>query len=164
MTSSGDIFYCLSGWAGKEKMPHQKGVIDIQSTPKKEVLHLRQSYLSVPFFMALLGYFLPKILHKDAFRVRIEGNAHERPCKKPYCTGTKSASNFLSIIPSWIFVQIMFGYIYPTEQCLNLAAKIYLCYVSRLRICQLFTVLTGVISNWKSCNTPVLDWWPHLIW
>ena len=50
--------------------------------PKKEVLHLRQLYLSVPFFMALLGYFLPKILHKDAFRVRIEGNAHERPCKK----------------------------------------------------------------------------------
>ena len=36
---------------------------------------------------------------------------------------------------------------FPTEQCLNLAAKIYLCYVSWLRICQLFTVLTGVISK-----------------
>ena len=33
----------------------------------------------------------------------------------------------------------------PTEQCLNLAAKNYLCYVSWLRMCQLFTVLTGVI-------------------
>ena len=31
------------------------------------------------------------------------------------------------------------------EQCLNLAAKNYLCYVSWLRMCQLFTVLTGVI-------------------
>ena len=33
----------------------------------------------------------------------------------------------------------------PIEQCLNLAAKNYLCYVSWLRMCQLFTVLTGVI-------------------
>ena len=33
----------------------------------------------------------------------------------------------------------------PTEQCLNLAAKNYLCYVSWLRMCQLLTVLTGVI-------------------
>ena len=33
----------------------------------------------------------------------------------------------------------------PTEQCLNSAPKSYLCYGSWLRICQLFTVLTGVI-------------------
>ena len=35
----------------------------------------------------------------------------------------------------------------PTEQGINLAAKIYLCYVSWIRIVQLFTVLTGVISK-----------------
>ena len=34
---------------------------------------------------------------------------------------------------------------FPIEQCLNLAAKNYLCYVCWLRMCQLFTVLTGVI-------------------
>ena len=32
----------------------------------------------------------------------------------------------------------------PTEQCLNLGANIYLCYVSWLRMCRLFLVLTGV--------------------
>ena len=38
-----------------------------------------------------------------------------------------------------------FSQLPPIEQCLNLAAKNYLCYVSYLRMCQLFTVLTGVI-------------------
>ena len=35
----------------------------------------------------------------------------------------------------------------PTAQCLNSAAKNYLCYVSWLRMCQLLTVLTGVVLN-----------------
>ena len=39
----------------------------------------------------------------------------------------------------------MESYHSPTEQFLNLVAKNYLCYVSWLRMCQLFTVLTGVI-------------------
>ena len=82
MTSSGYIFNCLSRWAGKEKMPHQKGVIDIQSTPKrKSYIYDSHIYLS-PFLWLYWDIFLPKILLKDAFRVRIEGNAHERPCKK----------------------------------------------------------------------------------
>ena len=34
---------------------------------------------------------------------------------------------------------------FHTEQCLNLAPKLYFCYVSWLRLYQLFTVLTGVI-------------------
>ena len=34
-------------------------------------------------------------------------------------------------------------YVRPKEQCLNLAAKKYLSYVSWLRMFQLFTVLTG---------------------
>ena len=46
----------------------------------------------------------------------------------------------------------------PTEQCLNLAAKIYLFYVYWLRICQLFTVLTGVISNSLKKAVPDLYW------
>ena len=42
----------------------------------------------------------------------------------------------------------------PTEQCLNLAAQKYLCYVSWLRICQLFTVLTGVIFQMSELPDP----------
>ena len=42
----------------------------------------------------------------------------------------------------------------PTAQCLNSAAKNYLCYVSWLRMCQLLTVLTGVIFQcWISALT-----------
>ena len=44
-----------------------------------------------------------------------------------------------------VLVDVLDFSINPTEQCLNLAAKNYLCYVSWLRMCQLLTVLTGVI-------------------
>ena len=47
----------------------------------------------------------------------------------------------------------------PIEQCSNLAPKIYFCYVSWLRICQLFTVLTGVILR---VETDCSRYWNNL--
>ena len=75
-------------------------------------------------------------------------------------------SNFYLI---WceVFVVILGWFSGFTEQFSNLAAKIYLCYVSWFRICELFTVLTGVISKClkKLSDTCIgLVGWAHLIW
>ena len=45
----------------------------------------------------------------------------------------------------------------PTKQCLNSAPKSYLCYDSWLRICQLFTVLTGVIFQMSELPDPGME-------
>ena len=47
--------------------------------------------------------------------------------------------------------------ILPTEQCSNSAPKIYFSYVSWLRICQLFTVLTGVILESLKLTVPGME-------
>ena len=46
---------------------------------------------------------------------------------------------------------------HPTEQCSNLAPKIYLCYVSWSRRSQLFTVLTGVIFQSLKLTVPGME-------
>ena len=43
------------------------------------------------------------------------------------------------------------------RQCLNLVPNIYLCYVSWLRICQLFAVLTGVIFKVSERPDPGME-------
>ena len=45
----------------------------------------------------------------------------------------------------------------PTEQCSNCAPKIYFSYVSWLRICQLFTVLTGVVFESLKLTVPGME-------